>query len=193
MVSRSVNSPVLNIHRAHTSSTLPFQRTGPPVECHYEVLKIIYEIGWVISSLYLSRCSRRSWLSQILPMYANTHSEESFSGRQMNALSEPNRSTGWRLYSSWYFLPTLLAGDEARSIIKSACGADESKDVCLFVGSGSTGAILKLVDVLGVSSTVRFVNVVRTSRGVVANRVSHLTRSSYLLLQNTRSREIRCQ
>ncbi len=59
--------------------------------------------------------------------------------------------------------PRTHTGDEARSIIKSACGADELKDVCLFVGSGSTGAILKLVDVLGVSSIVEFVNVARTS------------------------------
>jgi hypothetical protein len=51
--------------------------------------------------------------------------------------------------------PRVL-GSEARSIIKEACGADEEKDVCLFVGSGSTAAILKLVDVLGVSTFQMF-------------------------------------
>ena len=61
----------------------------------------------------------------VLPLYANTHTEASATGRQMTALRE-----------------------EARQIIHRAVNG-RSDDVVLFTGTGSTAAIDKLVQVLG--------------------------------------------
>ena len=60
-----------------------------------------------------------------MPVYANTHSESSGTGRETSALRE-----------------------EARAIIASCVGAS-SDDVVLFAGTGATGAIDKLIGVLG--------------------------------------------
>jgi selenocysteine lyase/cysteine desulfurase len=62
--------------------------------------------------------------NEVLPLYANTHTESSATGLQTTRLRE-----------------------DARAIIKRACGADD-QDVLIFCGSGSTGAVNKLVDVL---------------------------------------------
>ncbi len=62
----------------------------------------------------------------VLPRYANTHTESSGTGLQTSRFRE-----------------------EARQIIANAVGADAERDVVIFAGSGSTGAIHKLVDVLG--------------------------------------------
>src|SRR5882672_8790747 len=62
---------------------------------------------------------------QVLPFYANTHSDASGTGRQTTHLRE-----------------------EARRIIHGAVGGGPD-DVVLFCGSGSTAAIDKLVAVLG--------------------------------------------
>ncbi len=61
---------------------------------------------------------------QVMPLYANTHTETSGTGLQTTHFRE-----------------------EARSLIKDALGADE-RDVLIFCGSGATGAINKLIDVL---------------------------------------------
>jgi selenocysteine lyase/cysteine desulfurase len=61
---------------------------------------------------------------EVLPLYANTHTETSGTGLQ-----------------------TTRFRDDARRIIADAVGATD-KDVVLFAGSGATGAIHKLVDVL---------------------------------------------
>jgi selenocysteine lyase/cysteine desulfurase len=61
---------------------------------------------------------------QVLPTYANTHTEASASGRRTTALRE-----------------------EARGIIHGAVGGGED-DAVVFCGSGSTGAIDKLVRLL---------------------------------------------
>ncbi len=61
----------------------------------------------------------------VLPTYANTHTESSGTGRQTTRLR-----------------------DEAREIIRDALGGDAST-VVLFTGSGATGAIDKLVRILG--------------------------------------------
>lgn len=62
--------------------------------------------------------------ANVLPLYANTHTETSGTGRQTTHFRE-----------------------EARAIIKGAlgCGPD---DVVIFTGSGATGAIRHLIDVL---------------------------------------------
>jgi selenocysteine lyase/cysteine desulfurase len=60
----------------------------------------------------------------VLPLYANTHTESSGTGLQTTRFRE-----------------------EARQIIKAALGADEEHAV-IFVGSGSTAAINRLIDVL---------------------------------------------
>ena len=66
------------------------------------------------------------WLrSEVMPRYANTHTETSATGRQTTRLRE-----------------------EARQIIRRAVGADD-RWVVLFCGAGSTAAIDKLVHVLG--------------------------------------------
>jgi selenocysteine lyase/cysteine desulfurase len=62
----------------------------------------------------------------VLPRYANTHTESSGTGLQTTRFRE-----------------------EARSIIADAFGADPERYAVVFAGSGSTGAIHKLVDVLG--------------------------------------------
>ncbi len=62
----------------------------------------------------------------VLPRYANTHTESSGTGRQTSRFRE-----------------------EARHIIATAVGADPVRHAVIFAGSGSTGAIHKLVDVLG--------------------------------------------
>jgi selenocysteine lyase/cysteine desulfurase len=62
---------------------------------------------------------------QVLPSYANTHTESSGTGLQTTRLRE-----------------------EAREIIRSAVGGGDDC-VVIFAGSGSTGAIAKLIGVLG--------------------------------------------
>ncbi|MCA9784905.1 MAG: aminotransferase class V-fold PLP-dependent enzyme, partial [Candidatus Cloacimonetes bacterium] len=62
---------------------------------------------------------------EVLPRYANTHTEASATGLQTTRFRE-----------------------EARSIIASSVGAS-SEDAVIFVGSGATGAIHRLVDLLG--------------------------------------------
>lgn len=61
---------------------------------------------------------------QVLPYYANTHTETSYTGAQTTALRE-----------------------EARDIIRSAVNATEDHAV-IFCGSGATAAIHKLIDML---------------------------------------------
>ncbi len=61
---------------------------------------------------------------EVMPLYANTHTESSGTGLQTTRFRE-----------------------DARSIIKEAVGADE-RDVVIFTGSGATGAINKLIDVM---------------------------------------------
>lgn len=63
--------------------------------------------------------------SEVLPAYANTHTEASGTGRQTTRLRE-----------------------DAREIIRDAVGGDEDT-VVIFCGSGSTAAIDKLIGILG--------------------------------------------
>ncbi|NUT07430.1 MAG: aminotransferase class V-fold PLP-dependent enzyme, partial [Hamadaea sp.] len=63
---------------------------------------------------------------EVLPRYANTHTESSGTGRQTTHLRE-----------------------DARRIIHDAVGGDENT-VVIFAGSGSTGAIDKMVGILGI-------------------------------------------
>src|SRR5450432_4579921 len=62
---------------------------------------------------------------EVLPRYANTHTESSGTGLQTTRLRE-----------------------DARRIIRDAVGGDE-ETVVIFAGSGCTGAIDKLVGILG--------------------------------------------
>jgi selenocysteine lyase/cysteine desulfurase len=62
---------------------------------------------------------------EVLPRYANTHTESSGTGLQTTRLRE-----------------------DARAIIRTAVGGDEDTLV-IFCGSGTTGAINKLVGILG--------------------------------------------
>jgi selenocysteine lyase/cysteine desulfurase len=68
---------------------------------------------------------------QVLPFYANTHTEASATGRRMTALRE-----------------------NARQVIHRAVNAGDG-DVVLFCGTGSTGAVDKLVEVLGLRRSER--------------------------------------
>lgn len=63
---------------------------------------------------------------EVMPFYANTHTEASGTGRQTTRFRE-----------------------DARQIIHQSVGGDDD-DVVIFCGSGSTGAISKLVDVLNI-------------------------------------------
>ena len=62
---------------------------------------------------------------EVLPRYANTHTESSGTGRQTSRLRE-----------------------DARAIILAAVGGDD-RDAVIFCGSGATGAIDKLIGILG--------------------------------------------
>ena len=62
---------------------------------------------------------------EVLPLYANTHTESSATGRQ-----------------------TMRLRDDARRIVHQAVGGSED-DVVLFCGSGATGALDKVVRALG--------------------------------------------
>ena len=62
---------------------------------------------------------------EVLPLYANTHTESSATGRQ-----------------------TMRLRDDARRIVHAAVGGSED-DVVLFCGAGATGAIDKVVRTLG--------------------------------------------
>ena len=64
---------------------------------------------------------------EVLPLYANTHTETSQTGLQTTRFRE-----------------------DARALIGEAVGAGDG-DVVLFCGSGATGAIDKLVDALNIS------------------------------------------
>src|SRR6186713_839013 len=64
-------------------------------------------------------------LGEVLPRYANTHTESSGTGLQTTRLRE-----------------------DARAIIRAAVGGDD-ETVVIFAGSGTTGAISKLIGVLG--------------------------------------------
>ena len=61
---------------------------------------------------------------EVLPLYANTHTETSSTGLQTTCFRE-----------------------DARRIILEACGGSD-EDVVIFCGSGATGAINKLIDIL---------------------------------------------
>ncbi|WP_163832636.1 aminotransferase class V-fold PLP-dependent enzyme [Spartinivicinus ruber] len=61
---------------------------------------------------------------QVLPFYANTHTETSFTGRQTTALRE-----------------------QAKQIIRQSVNGQE-EDQIIFCGSGATAAIHKLIDIL---------------------------------------------
>ena len=61
---------------------------------------------------------------EVLPLYANTHTETSSTGLQTTRFREA-----------------------ARRIVLEACGGDD-RDVVIFAGSGATGAIDKLIEIL---------------------------------------------
>lgn len=63
---------------------------------------------------------------EVLPLYANTHTETSGTGRQTTRFRE-----------------------DARRMIAAAVGATEA-DAVIFCGSGATGAITKLIDILNI-------------------------------------------
>src|SRR4051794_30513545 len=63
---------------------------------------------------------------EVLPRYANTHTESSGTGLQTTRLRE-----------------------DARRIIRDAVGGDDDT-IVIFTGSGSTGAIDKLIHILGI-------------------------------------------
>ncbi len=71
--------------------------------------------------------------TRVLPLYANTHTEASATGRHTTALRE-----------------------DARRVIHRAVGGG-ADDVVVFCGSGSTGAIDKLIRLLDLESAVVFI------------------------------------
>ena len=65
-----------------------------------------------------------------MPLYANTHTLQSCTGKQ-----------------------STRAREEARAIVKRVCGSDEG-DVCIFTGTGTTHATNLLIDKLRVKEIV---------------------------------------
>ena len=82
---------------------------------------------------------------EVLPRYANTHTESSGTGLQTTRLRE-----------------------DARAIIHDAVGADEDY-VVIFAGSGCTGAIDKLIGVLGIRIPCQLEDRYRLSAAIPAN------------------------
>ncbi len=66
-------------------------------------------------------------LEQVLPLYANTHTETSGTGLQTTRFRE-----------------------EARGIIRECVGASKAEHAVIFAGSGSTGAVDRLIAILGI-------------------------------------------
>lgn len=64
---------------------------------------------------------------RVLPLYANTHTETSGTGLQTTRFRE-----------------------DAREIIREAVGADRAEHAVIFAGSGSTGAVDRLINILGI-------------------------------------------
>ena len=62
---------------------------------------------------------------EVMPLYANTHTESSGTGLQTTRFRE-----------------------DARDIIREACGADREEYAVIFAGSGSTAAVDKLIGIL---------------------------------------------
>ena len=71
-------------------------------------------------------------VSEVMPSYGNTHSSASYCGTQ-----------------------TVQFVQEARSLIRDAVKADSGKDVVIFAGSGSTGAINKMVAIMGLNKPAK--------------------------------------
>ncbi len=65
--------------------------------------------------------------SRVLPLYANTHTETSGTGLQTTRFRE-----------------------DAREIIRESVGADREEHAVIFAGSGSTGAVDRLINILGI-------------------------------------------
>ena len=70
-------------------------------------------------------------MDEILPYYANSHTEASFCGQMMTSLRQ-----------------------QARKIILNSCGGDEQLEV-IFAGSGATAGINRLVKLLDVINSDR--------------------------------------
>lgn len=70
-------------------------------------------------------------LDEVLPYYANSHTEASYCGAFITGLRR-----------------------ESRAVIAELCGADDRHDV-IFAGSGATAGLNRLVHLLGVSQAVR--------------------------------------
>ncbi|HVV77316.1 MAG TPA: aminotransferase class V-fold PLP-dependent enzyme [Mycobacteriales bacterium] len=81
----------------------------------------------------------------VLPTYANTHTESSGTGRQTTQLRE-----------------------EARRIIRDALGGDDDI-VVIFTGSGATGAIDKIVRILGLRIPSQLEDAYSLSTGIPAS------------------------
>jgi hypothetical protein len=69
-------------------------------------------------------------LDEVLPYYANSHTEASYCGGMMTRLRR-----------------------EARSVIKEWCGAD-SRHAAIFAGSGATAGLNRLVHLLGITDAI---------------------------------------
>jgi selenocysteine lyase/cysteine desulfurase len=82
--------------------------------------------------------------NEVLPRYANTHTESSGTGLQTTRLRE-----------------------DARAIIHEAVGGDE-ETVVIFAGSGCTGAIDKLVGILGIRLPSSLDDIYHVSQSVAA-------------------------
>ena len=65
---------------------------------------------------------------EVMPLYANTHTESSATGLQTSRFRE-----------------------DAREIIRDAVGADPREDAIIFCGSGATAAIRRIIDVMNLS------------------------------------------
>lgn len=101
---------------------------GVPVEGPFGTRKLVYA-DYVASGRAL-RQIEAFMMDEVLPYYANSHTEASFCGERMTRMRR-----------------------EARAVIARLCGADE-RFATVFAGAGATAGLNRLVALLGVPEAV---------------------------------------
>ena len=101
---------------------------GVPVEGPFGTRKLVYA-DYVASGRAL-RQIEGFMMDEVLPYYANSHTEASFCGERMTRMRR-----------------------EARAVIARLCGADE-RFATVFAGAGATAGLNRLVALLGVPEAV---------------------------------------
>ncbi|MBZ0127836.1 MAG: aminotransferase class V-fold PLP-dependent enzyme [Rhodobacteraceae bacterium] len=112
-------------------SWLGHQQIGKGIEIagRFGPVRLVYA-DYVASGRAL-RCVEDFVTDEVLPFYANTHTGDSFCGARMTGLRE-----------------------NARSAILAACGGNRAEHAAIFIGSGATAALNRLVHLFGLRAAL---------------------------------------